>query len=379
MNIKKAKLPYIILAVILLAVIINPLAIGNLLNKILSVLSPIIIGIAAAFVMNAPICKIYSLSEKLYNKYNSKPLSPFFCTTSCKAAANSYTNRTIWLFSVAVGYFALAAAFIGIIMIIVPQLVNSVRLLYSNADFYREQLEKYYSVLAKKDALSILPSIASYADALTKHIPDIAAAAYGKTADILGTTADFIIGLVLSVYILTAKESLRVNVKKLFRRFLNSQNYLKCAYYYKLIYDIFSRFVKGQFTEALILGGLCFVGMTLFGFGYPLLISTIIGITALIPVAGAIVGTVPCAFLLFLSEPSQAVWFVAFIIALQQLENNLIYPRVVGKSMGLPPLPVLIAILIGAKIGGAVGILLAVPLCAVIFGIFNTDNPQQAQ
>ena len=91
-------------------------------------------------------------------------------------------------------------------------------------------------------------------------------------------------------------------------------------------------FISGQLTEAVVLGTLCFCGMVVLGFEYPLLISTIIGVTALIPVAGAFIGAIPSALVLFLVKPSSALWFIVFIIVLQQLENNLIYPKVVGKS-----------------------------------------------
>ena len=109
--------------------------------------------------------------------------------------------------------------------------------------------------------------------------------------------------------------------------------------------------------------------MKLFGFEYALLISTIIGVTALLPVVGAIVGTVPSALLIFLINPIRAVWFVVFIIVLQQLENNLIYPRVVGKNLGIPPVLVLVAIMLGAGLGGATGILLGVPLMSLAYAL----------
>jgi predicted PurR-regulated permease PerM len=129
--------------------------------------------------------------------------------------------------------------------------------------------------------------------------------------------------------------------------------------------------VNGQLAEAVILGSLCYVGMVVFGFDYPLLISTIILLTALIPIAGALIGTIPSAFLLLLVKPMEAVWFLVFIIILQQIENNFIYPRVVGNSLGLPAILVFTSILLGAGVGGVLGALLAVPLTAVLYAIVN--------
>ena len=122
-----------------------------------------------------------------------------------------------------------------------------------------------------------------------------------------------------------------------------------------------------------MLGSLCFLGMVIFGFEYPLLISSIIAVTALVPVAGAIVGTIPSALILFLAKPSSAVWFIVFIIVLQQLENNFIYPKIVGKSVGLPPILILAAIILGARLGGAAGIMLGIPLVSAAYTIFREN------
>ena len=130
-------------------------------------------------------------------------------------------------------------------------------------------------------------------------------------------------------------------------------------------------FIAGQLTEAVVLGTLCFIGMVLFGFEYPLLISAIIAVTALVPVAGAIAGAIPSALILFLAKPSSALWFIVFIVILQQLENNFIYPKVVGKSVGTPPILILAAIIAGAELGGAAGIMLGIPLVSAAYTLIK--------
>ena len=267
----------------------------------------------------------------------------------------------------------------GIIWIIIPQLILSLKNLGLNSDIYREKFISYYRAFEKRDTLGLAVLIQKAAERLNGEIPQLISGAYRKAADFFGGAADFIIGSVISVYILVDKDKLRSVVRNIAARLMSEKMFKKAAGYYRMVYDVFSRFVSGQITEAFILGVLCFIGMKIFRFDYALLISTIIGITALIPVVGAIIGTVPCAVLLFLVKPVSAVWFVVFIIVLQQLENNLIYPKVVGKSMGLPPLPVLLAILIGARFGGAVGILLAVPLTAVLYGIFKENFQKETK
>ena len=129
----------------------------------------------------------------------------------------------------------------------------------------------------------------------------------------------------------------------------------------------FTNFVTGQLTEAVILGVLCFIGMLIFGFPYASVISVLVGFTALIPVFGAFVGNVIGAFLILLINPIDALWFTIFLLILQQLENNLIYPRVVGKSVGLPGIWVLAAVTVGGNISGVVGMLFSVPTCSVLY------------
>lgn len=253
--------------------------------------------------------------------------------------------------------------------IIIPQTAESVRILSAKSDFYIEKIQHYYDAFAEKDRFEIIPAIGSAVKKLGDKLPDLVAGFYGKTTEFVGVLGDFFIGIIISVYILVSKDKLRIIVRKISAKIMSKESYARYSKLYYTVYDVFSRFVSGQITEACIIGVLCFFGMKLFGFEYALLISFIIGITALLPVVGAIIGTVPCAFLLFLDDPMSAVWFVVFIIVLQQLENNLIYPKVVGKSMGLPSLPVLIAILIGAKLGGGLGILIAVPITSVVYGI----------
>lgn len=136
---------------------------------------------------------------------------------------------------------------------------------------------------------------------------------------------------------------------------------------------VFSSFVSGQCIEALIIGILCFIGMIILRLPYAGAISVLVGFTALIPVFGAFIGTIFGAFLIFMINPIQAIIFIIYIIVLQQLEGNLIYPHVVGKSVGLPGIWVLVAVSVGASINGVLGMLLSVPIVSIIYSIVKTD------
>ncbi len=337
------------LAAALVAAAVKPEFFMGIISRAAGLLMPIFIGAAIAFVMNIPVCRFRKIFSRVFKHSGEKTLSAL---------------------SVAAAYLLLLAIFAGIIWIIIPQLISSIRLFADNFDRYYDNLIGYCDKLESRDSLGIFRALKNALAGFSERIPSMLEQTYDTTHDLASGVANILIGFVISIYILIDKNNIRCVTEALVRRFTGDR-YETIHKRYRMVFDIFTRFVSGQITEAVILGALCFVGMTLFRFEYALLISTIIGITALIPVVGAIVGTIPSAFLLFLSSPVRALWFVVFIIVLQQLENNLIYPKVVGKSLGIPPLLVLLAILLGGGIGGAAGILLGVPLMSLAYAVIK--------
>lgn len=335
------------IAAALVATAIKPEFFSGILSKAASLLMPLFIGAAIAFVMNIPAMKFRKLYLRLFKKTKEK---------------------TVNTLSVATSYILLIAVLAGIVWIIVPQLISSIKLFFDNFDEYYSNFIGYCEKLEKRDTLGIFAALKNALESFSRGLPEMLEKAAVKGSDIVGSAARLLIGFVFSIYILSDKENIRKGVSLIVKKY-SGKRYETVCKRYRLVYDTFSRFVVGQISEAIILGVLCFIGMTIFRFEYALLISTIIGVTALIPVVGAIVGTVPSALLIFLISPIRAIWFVVFIIVLQQLENNLIYPRVVGKNLGIPPVLVLLAIMLGAGIGGAAGILLGVPLMSLAYAL----------
>lgn len=182
-----------------------------------------------------------------------------------------------------------------------------------------------------------------------------------------------VVSLIFSIYILAGKETLCRQCNLLMKTYLSHRWYGRAVYFFQTLNDCFRRFVVGQCMEAVILGLLCMAGMTLFGFPYATMVGTLIGFTALIPVAGAYIGAGVGAFLIFTVSPIKAVFFLLFILVLQQLEGNLIYPKVVGTSIGLPGIWVLAAVMVGGGILGIAGMLLAVPLTAALYQMLKRD------
>lgn len=197
----------------------------------------------------------------------------------------------------------------------------------------------------------------------------IAGAALNMTSSLLNTITDLVFGLIIAIYVLLDKERIGRFAQAIMRRFLPKRACEIIVDLSRLSHSTFSAFVRGQFLEALILGLLCFVGMLIFRFPYAAAISLLIGVTALIPIIGAWIGGIISAFLVLLVSPIKAVLLVLFIIVLQQLEGDLIYPRVVGSTIGLPGLLVLVAVIIGQGLMGVFGILISVPLTAVLYTV----------
>ena len=192
-------------------------------------------------------------------------------------------------------------------------------------------------------------------------------------SSISGIVMDVVLGLVFSIYVLLQKEELGRQIKKVMDAYLKEATVYKILYVQKLSSRIFTSYVTGQVTEACIIGGLCFLGMTVLSIPYAFMVSVLVGVTALIPMFGAFIGTGVGAFLILMVEPIKAVWFVVFILVLQQVEGNLIYPRVVGKSVGLPGIWVLCAVTIGAGGLGLPGMLLGVPVCSILYTLLRED------
>ena len=181
-----------------------------------------------------------------------------------------------------------------------------------------------------------------------------------------------ILGFVFSMYILASKESLGKLAKSLLYAIIEKDRAKRVISVVVLSNKAFTGFVSGQCIEVALIGVLCFIGMLIFGFEYPLMISCIIAVTAFIPVFGAIAGAIIGAVLILISDSLlKAILFVIFILVLQQIESNVIYPKIMGKQVGLPGVWVLTAVTIGGGLFGVLGIVLSVPLCSVAYTLFQ--------
>ena len=288
-------------------------------------------------------------------------------------------------------YASLIAIVILIVRMILPELIQSFTLLLQELTPLLRQLSVKLNDLSP-DQLAALSGLfaadgtVNWQELATKAVNLLLAGlggVMGSLMTLLSATVSAaftaIVSIIFSIYLLMGKENLARQSARVLKTYLKPSWYSRLLYFLETLHNCFRRFVVGQCTEAVILGLLCMAGMLLFQFPYASMVGTLIGFTALIPVAGAYIGAGVGAFLIFTVSPVKALLFLVFISVLQQLEGNLIYPRVVGSSIGLPGIWVLAAVTIGGGVLGIGGMLLAVPLAASFYQILRNDVAKRNQ
>lgn len=332
--------------------LINYEWLGSLFTTLVNVLSPFIIGIVIAFILNV----IINMLENGILKKLKKG------------------KRAISIVSSLVVVFG----FIVILLfILIPQVKNAGMIFVENIPKYHDTL---YEVGEKVgltesqlefldiDTAKLMKDVSTF---ISNNSANLISYSFGFATSVVGAVTNFFVGLVFAIYILIEKENLSRQFKKLFNRIMPKKKYDRTLDILSLSNKTFTNFIKVQFIEACILGVLCFIGMLLFGLPYAATISVLIGFTALIPIFGAFIGCIVGAFLIFMISPVQALIFVGFFLVLQQIEGNLIYPKVVGGKIGLPSIWVLVGVIAGGSIGGVFGMLLGVPVLSVVYALIK--------
>ena len=224
--------------------------------------------------------------------------------------------------------------------------------------------------LQKLDWNSIMDSVVNF---LKNGMGNMLSSTFTVASGIVSGTVNGFIALVFSVYILAQKEKLGEQFKRVLRAYTSQRINDGVLHVCTLLYHNFSNFIIGQCTEAVILGLMFIVSMTIFRFDYAVMIGVLIAFTALIPIVGAFVGCFVGAFVMLVDDPVKAIWFVVLFIVLQQIEGNLIYPHVVGNSVGLPSIWVLAAVTIGGSLMGIFGMLVFIPLLSTVYMLLREN------
>jgi len=374
MELNKATIKKIILilfaAITYCIVLINLSGVWTALLNILSMLTPIIIGLCIAFLLNP----LSSTIEMRMLSFLSKRFPQ-----KGKAVARGL--------SIVMAIIIVAGVIALLIVLVIPSVNSAFTTIFNDLPGQITTLvDKTNDLLAKFDISYRVPlgKTSDWTELITTARNLIKSAFESGTLSEIASTAlsvvsaltSFIMGLILSIYVLMQKEKIGRFASRFVRAYSSEKTSAHIFKVARLSNDSFRHFVTGQLTEAVIIGVLCLIGMVILRFPYPTATSAVVGVMAVIPVFGSWIGAILGALLCLSKSFPTALLFILFFIILQQLEGNLIYPKVVGKSVGLPGILVFISVLLGASFGGILGIVLAVPVCSILFVLIkeSVDN-----
>lgn len=367
----------VVVAVFLYWGLQNLSVIGNAISTVLNILSPFILGTCIAFVLNVIVNLIENKGEKSGKTSKRK-----------KKSSLIKIKRPL---SIVLSILILFAIIFFVIFLVIPSLIDTIDsiktyipgIATNTQNWIYEMLNNYPEI---NDMITNINIDWNNIDEETMNllqnwVTTILSSSVGILVSIFSGLTNFVIGLIFAVYILLQKEKLGAQFKKIIKAYLPEkmeQNILKLC---TTANNAFTKFITGQVTEAFILGVLCFMGMIIFGMPYALTISVLIGVTALIPIFGAFIGAGIGFLLIAVQNPALAIGFVIYIIVLQQIEGNIIYPKVVGNSVGLPGIWVMVAVTLGGALWGIMGIVVSVPVASIIYALLreNVNNRLEEQ
>ena len=334
---------------------------ANLLSTLVGASLPLIIGGVVAYLVNI-------LMANYEGRWKDNPKKP---------GLNKLRRPACMLLA----FLTLVAIVALVCGLIIPQLVDCVGLIlaelpgfmYSAIDLAEEWKLFSPEVVESLESINWNEQIGSLVGFVTSGIGDVVGLVVSAVSSVFSFLVTALLSLIFAIYLLSGKEELASQADRLAKRYMGSRLYDKLSYFLHTLDDCFHRYIVGQCTEAVILGALCAVGMGILRLPYALMVGALVAFTALIPVAGAYIGAGVGAFMILTVDPFKALVFLIFIVVLQQLEGNLIYPKVVGSSLGLPGIWVLAAVTVGGGIMGIGGMLLGVPLAAAAYRLLRED------
>ena len=350
----KQYITLILIGVLSYWTINNLSRIASFILKIFHVLLPFILGCSIAFILNIPMTKI----ENFLNKKIKNKKSP------------TRVISIILSLLIYIQYFAF------VLYLLIPEVIENIEMLISNIPILFEKLENWTVNLLDKypDIQTQIKQIFE-TNKLETMIPQfletLINSAFNFISGFITGIINIFTAIVFAVYILSQKEYLLNGIKKVVTAYLKPSKSNKLIEIGKLSSKTFNKFVSGQCVEAIILGSIFFVVLSITKFPYALIISVLTSITALIPIFGAMIAMIIGAILIAITNPIKAVIFIIIFQVIQQIENNLIYPRVVGKSVGLSPLWTLFAISVGGSLFGIVGMIIALPLASIMYALLK--------
>ncbi|MGL5260742.1 MAG: AI-2E family transporter [Lachnospiraceae bacterium] len=331
----------------------------------INVSTPFIIGGAIAFIVNIP---MYFFEEALFTKPKSKLYK---------------WKRPISMF---LSIFLIGLIIYIVVLTVVPQLFKTLQQLGMQIPIFINEVYTYIESISKGypevyDYMQTLEIpqinwndvIRTVTNFLKTGIGSVVTQTVNIASGLMGGIVSGLVAVIFAIYILTQKEILKRQTKRVLTAYCKQTIYEKIVHVLTILYKNLTNFITGQCIEAVIIGVMFVIAMTLFNMPYAVLIGVLIAFMALIPVVGAFIGCGVGAFLILVDNPVKALWFIVLFLILQQIEGNLIYPKVVGDSIGLPAIWVLVAVSLGASLFGVIGILTFIPLFATAYTLLKED------
>ena len=351
---------------------------ANIAGGVLGAVIPLIVGCIMAYAVNI----LMSFYENIFSK-----ISLLVSKNKANNITNDNTQKKSVIsslkrpFCMILAYFSIVLIVFLIIRMVVPELIGCIELLLDKMpaaiDNTIKWAEQNFDInsLVQTDIQKFLGDI-NIKDTIIKGVNILLSGLGGAmgiatqvVTSIISTTVTLAVAFIFSIYILYWKEKLGNQFTRLFKRYIPDKITNKIFYVLGVLNKSFKSFIIGQCTEAVILGVLCMLGMLILRLPYAVMTGCLIGFTALIPIAGAYIGAGVGALMIFTVSPVQSVIFLIYLVILQQIEGNLIYPKVVGSSIGLPGIWVLAAVTVGGGVMGIMGMLVAVPVASAIYQI----------
>lgn len=329
----------------------------NILKTIYNVFLPFTLGGIIAYILNIPTTKIETFIIKNTKKKQKSSL--------------------IRIISIIISLLIFLAVIFFIALLLIPELVENIELLLNNIpnlmtnieNFILDLLDKYPDIQIEiKEIFSGTGNVTNIVSNILNYIIN---GAVGFISSLVSSCVTIFTAIIFSIYMLSQKEYLQRGIKKILYAYMSKEKVYKITEIGSLANKTFSKFISGQCVEAIILGLIIFFTSIIFRFPYALIIAVLTAVTALIPIFGALIAMVVGAILIAITNPIQAIIFMIVFQIVQQIEGNFIYPKVVGKSVGLSPLWTLLAITVGGNLFGIPGMLLGLPLASVVYALIK--------
>ncbi|MBP3692011.1 MAG: AI-2E family transporter [Clostridia bacterium] len=352
--------------IIIFLAIENIGVVAGAVSWVLNLVMPLIVGFAIALILNVPMrwleTKLFKKSKKPFWQKLRRPLAFI------------------------ISLVLILGILVGVIWLVIPALVDAVKVIVQSViDFINKISAMDKAEIAELPFGNALLNIdwgkmlTTLQDWLKNQSGNIVNTAFGTISSLLGGIFDLFVSLVFSVYILFGKETLKKQFLRLVNAWLPKRFSAWLVHALSIANTNFRNFVSGQSIEAVILGTLCLIGMLILGIPYAPMVSALVGVTALIPVVGAFIGAIVGGFMILTVQPIKAVIFVVFLVILQQLEGNIIYPKVMGNKVNLPGMWILAVVTVGGTLAGPVGMLLSVPIGSTAYVLIKEATAKREE